>query len=264
MGAHKLLGPFREGNNVTQSTRSIATRRRAGSIPEGRRLYVIGDVHGRRDLLDRLAQAIRSDLAAEPARDPLCIFLGDYIDRGPHSAEVLERLSTNDWPLPFVALRGNHEQMLLTFLDDENYLEAWRHFGGLETLYSFGIDVHKVLQTSAFGDAQHRLKELLPASTIDFIAATPSSYQLGDYYFCHAGIRPGIALADQREQDLLWIREEFTESSAEHEKIIVHGHTPVEQPEVKFNRINIDTGAYITGTLTCLVLEDNVQRFLST
>jgi serine/threonine protein phosphatase 1 len=251
---------------VTQSTgeRSIATERRAGSIPEGRRLYVIGDVHGRGDLLDRMAQIIRSDLAAEPACDALCIFLGDYVDRGPRSAEVLQRLSTSDWPLAFVALRGNHEQMLLKFLDDAAYLEAWRHYGGLETLFSFGIDVHKVLQTSDFAGAQQRLKALLPASTIDFIAKTPSSFQFGDYYFCHAGIRPGVALADQLEQDLLWIREDFTESTAEHEKIIVHGHTPVERPEVKSNRINIDTGAYITGTLTCLVLEENKLRFLST
>jgi serine/threonine protein phosphatase 1 len=190
--------------------------------------------------------------------------LGDYVDRGPRSAEVLQRLASKDWPVPFVALLGNHEQMLLKFLNDETYLEAWQHFGGLETLYSFGIDVRKVVQTSAFAEAQHQLKGLLPKSTRDFIAAMPCSYQLGDYYFCHAGIRPGIALADQRAEDLLWIRGDFTESTAEHEKIIVHGHTPVEQPEVRVNRINIDTGAYITGTLTCLVLEENKRRFLST
>jgi serine/threonine protein phosphatase 1 len=248
----------------SRGERSIATRRRVGSIPEGRRLYVIGDVHGRSDLLDRVGKLIGSDLAEEPARQPLCIFLGDYVDRGPRSAEVLQRLATQDWPLPFVALRGNHEQMLLRFLNDEAYLEAWQQFGGLETLFSFGIDVHKVLQASAFAEAQHRLKALLPTSTIDFVAAMPSSFQLGDYYFCHAGIRPGVALADQRDEDLLWIRGDFTGSAAEHEKIIVHGHTPVERPEVKFNRINIDTGAYITGTLTCLVLEDDRLRFLST
>lgn len=244
--------------------RTGAASEPAASIPKGQRLYVIGDVHGRSDLLDRIAHMIEKDAAAKPCPDASCIFLGDYIDRGPGSNAVLTRLAAKDWPLSFKALCGNHEQMLLRFLNDATYLEAWQRFGGLETLYSFGIDVNKVKQESAYQDAQDRLVELLPEPVIGFISSAPSSHEVGDYFFCHAGIRPGVALADQREEDLLWIRDEFIESTAQHEKVIVHGHTPVEEPENKFNRINIDTGAYITGTLTCLVLEENERRFLKT
>lgn len=243
---------------------STQARRRAASVPDGQRLYVIGDVHGRKDLLDRIAYDIKSDLASAPVKRPFCILLGDYIDRGPDSAGVLALLSVGDFPVPFVALRGNHEQMLLTFLHDETYLEAWRRFGGLETLHSFGIDVQKARQPSGYAEIQRQLRAALPPAALKFVAETQTSCQVGDYYFCHAGIRPGIALAAQRDEDLVSIRDEFVRSHADHGKIIVHGHTPVEQPEVKANRINIDTGAYITGTLTCLVLERDTRRFLST
>lgn len=243
---------------------AVAARLDAASIPARHRLYVIGDVHGRSDLLETLAQKIESDAAAAHGLETGCIFLGDYIDRGPHSKEVLARLAARDWPLPFLPLRGNHEEMLLRFLTDANYLGAWQRYGGLETLYSYGIDVHKVMQEEDYEAAQEALLAVLPQKVIDFVGAMPSSYLLGDYFFCHAGIRPGIALAEQADEDLLWIRDEFVESTVEFEKIIVHGHTPTEQPEVRLNRINIDTGAYITGTLTCLVLENDQQRFLMT
>jgi predicted MPP superfamily phosphohydrolase len=243
---------------------AVAATVDAASIPAGHRLYVIGDVHGRSDLLDALANIIEKDAAASLGPETGCIFLGDYIDRGPHSKKVLDRLAAQDWPLPFLALRGNHEEMLLRFLTDASYLSAWQRYGGLETLYSYGIDVQKVMKAQAFDSAQEALLAAMPQEVVDFVAATPNSYMLGDYFFCHAGIRPGIALAEQREEDLLWIREEFVDSTAEHEKVIVHGHTPAERPEVKLNRINVDTGAYITGTLTCLVLEADQQRFLMT
>jgi diadenosine tetraphosphatase ApaH/serine/threonine PP2A family protein phosphatase len=231
-------------------------------LPCDQRLYVIGDVHGRADLLDRLARSIELDRTG--SRSSACtVFLGDYIDRGPKSAEVLGRLAMRDWPLPFLALRGNHEQMLLRFLNEPTYLKAWRHYGGLETLLSFGINAVKALDAAAFDDARRALEARLPPSVLDFVTSTPAHYELGDYYFCHAGIRPGLPLADQNDADLMWIREEFTNSNIQHEKIIVHGHTPVERPEIWSNRINIDTGAYITGVLTCLVLEGTSQRFLT-
>lgn len=232
------------------------------SLPQGRRLYVIGDVHGRDDLLAQLVREIESDLTG-CSQDAETIFLGDYVDRGPRSADVLQRLTAGDWPLPFVALRGNHEQMLLRFLNDATYLKAWRHFGGLETLLSFGINGPKALEAGAYDDAQRELKSRLSPSTMEFLATIPTSSQLGDYFFCHAGIRPGVALANQKDDDLLWIRDEFTMSQVQHEKIVVHGHTPVEKPEIRSNRINIDTGAYISGVLTCLVLEGCSQRFLT-
>ncbi len=240
-----------------------SAERPGASVPDAERLYVIGDIHGRQDLLDRLAHLIAADVAAGSPR-PLGVLLGDYIDRGPNAAGVLARLSTRDFPIPFVALRGNHEQMFLDFLEDERCLESWRHFGGLETLHSFGIDVQKARQVSGFADAQRQLKAVLPPKVLSFLNATATKYQLGDYFFCHAGIRPGVALEAQRDEDLLWIREEFVQSAADHGKIVVHGHTPVERPDVRENRINIDTGAYATGMLTCLVLERDTRRFITT
>jgi serine/threonine protein phosphatase 1 len=244
--------------------RAKAAPRAAAAVSEGQRLYVIGDIHGRLDLLDRIARDIAADVATGARHQPLAVLLGDYIDRGPDSAGVLARLSAREFPVPFVALRGNHEQMLLDFLEDERCLESWRLFGGLETLHSFGIDVNKARQVSGFAEAQRHLKAVLPPKMLKFLRATISSYQLGDYYFCHAGIRPGVALDAQRDEDLLWIREEFVQSMADHGKIIVHGHTPVDQPDIRENRINIDTGAYATGKLTCLVLEGSTSRFITT
>jgi serine/threonine protein phosphatase 1 len=233
-------------------------------VPEGQRLYVIGDIHGRLDLLDRIAREITADVSAGSPPQPLGVLLGDYIDRGPDSAGVLARLSARDFPIPFVALRGNHEQMLLDFLEDERCLESWRHFGGLETLHSFGVDVQKARQVSGFAEAQRHLRAVLPPKMLKFLLATASRYQLGDYYFCHAGIRPGVALDAQRDEDLLWIRDEFVHSTANHGKIVVHGHTPVDQPDIRENRIDIDTGAYATGKLTCLVLERTTRRIITT
>jgi serine/threonine protein phosphatase 1 len=234
------------------------------SLPEGQRLYVVGDIHGRQDLLDRIARDIVADLSGNRHPRPLAVLLGDYIDRGPNSAGVLSQLAARNFPVPFVALRGNHEQMLLDFLEDEHCLESWRHFGGLETLHSFGIDVQKARQVSGFADARRQLAASIPQSVAKFLVSTASKYQLGDYFFCHAGVRPGIALDAQRDEDLLWIREDFVNSDVDHGKVVVHGHTPVEQPDVRENRINIDTGAYATGRLTCLVLQGDTRRFIST
>lgn len=236
----------------------------APSVPDGRRVYVIGDVHGCRQLLEKIAMEIERDLIARPPLQSIAILLGDYIDRGPDSAGVLAMLAGGHMPLPFMALRGNHEQMLLNFLEDAAFLEVWRHFGGLETLHSFGIDVEKARQTSSFSEVQRHLKAAFPPTTLRFVAQLPLSCEAGDYYFCHAGIRPGVPLTQQRDEDLLNVRETFLQCRGDYGKVIVHGHTPVEQPDVRPNRINIDTGAYLTGTLTCLVLEQDARRFLST
>jgi serine/threonine protein phosphatase 1 len=213
--------------------------------------------------LHQLAALIEADLHNSPVPTSLTIFLGDYIDRGPDSAGVLKRLAAGDFPTRFLGLRGNHEQMLLRFLEDAQYLNAWREFGGRETLHSFDIPVADLTEKN-FEAIQQRLRELLPREVVDFLHGTRSHYEIESYFFCHAGVRPGVPLGSQRDEDLLWIREEFVNSSADFGKVIVHGHTPVEQPEVRPNRINVDTGAYLTGVLTCLVLEGTSRRFLST
>jgi serine/threonine protein phosphatase 1 len=227
------------------------------------RLYVIGDVHGRFDLLTELEQRIKSDLATAPAQ-VLTIFLGDYIDRGPNSAAVIERLSAGDFATPIRALRGNHEEMLLKFLADASVLDLWRKFGGLETLHSYDVSVADPMRGTGFERAQIQLRSALPLGHRRFLENTEISFSVGDYLFCHAGVRPGIALDQQKTDDLLWIREDFLQFGGFLGKVVVHGHTPVTNPEVRANRINIDTGAYATSILTALILEGAERRFLMT
>ena len=242
----------------------LATAQRLSSVPDGIRVYAIGDIHGRLDLLTRMMRLIADNLATSPDCVAQCVLLGDYIDRGPQSAAVLELLSGGHFPMPLTALRGNHEQMLLNFLDDATSMEFWRSYGGIETVHSFGIDPKKARDPQYFEEVRQQLKGALPATSVRFLEQTTFRCTIGDYFFCHAGVRPGVPLAAQRDEDLISMRQTFTGSRVEHGKIVVHGHTPVEQPEVHVNRINIDTGAYITGTLTCLVLEATTRRFLST
>jgi serine/threonine protein phosphatase 1 len=233
-------------------------------VPEDIRLYAVGDIHGRTDLLGAMAGLIESDRKSAQCKEALTVFLGDYVDRGPDSAGVLARLSKGDFPTPIVALRGNHEQMLLDFLEDETVLEAWRLYGGLETLNSFNIDIGKVVLGKGFVDAQEQLRERLPMGDLQFVLDMPSQFSLGDYFFCHAGIRPGVPLDRQTREDLMWIRDDFLRSSKMFGKIIVHGHTPVPVPDVQPNRINIDTGAVLTNKLSCLVMQGKDRSFLST
>ncbi len=240
-----------------------APRATATRTGEGRRIYCIGDIHGRSDLLTNVARWIAED-AKSATSEPLTVFLGDYIDRGPDSKGVLERLSARDFPTPVLALMGNHEQMLLGVLDNEAGLADWRQYGGLETLHSYGVRVGDVMRGEKFAEARAALIERLPLRHREFLAGCQLSASSGDYYFCHAGVRPDLPLAMQGASDLLWIREPFIRFEGSFGKRIVHGHTPVEQPDVRPNRINIDTGAYATGILTCLVLEDESIRFFST
>ena len=230
----------------------------------GIRLYVIGDVHGRDDLLDVLCAAIEKDMTEKPCERANIVFLGDYIDRGPRSAEVVERIVSGMTPAPVVALRGNHEAILLQFLEDANVLDSWRRYGAMETLLSYGVDVKEVLRGRRFEAARIELLEKLPSAHRRFFENTKLSWSLGDYFFCHAGCRPNVPLARQQEGDLLWIREEFLDFTGSWDKVIVHGHTPAPEPEALPHRINLDTGAYATGRLTCLILEGATRRFLST
>jgi serine/threonine protein phosphatase 1 len=243
----------------------LTRKRDAGppSLPSGARIYAIGDIHGRLDLLDGLAEQIRADLVSAPP-EVMTIFLGDYVDRGPASAGVLDRLSRGDFPTPIYALRGNHEDVVMRFLDDETVLESWRRFGGIETLRSYGVDVTEAIRGAGYDLARKSLLTRMPPEHRLFLEQTRFAASLGDYFFCHAGVRPGVALNSQNPKDLLWIREDFLRHKGSWSQIIVHGHTPVPRPEVLPNRINIDTGAFASSILTALVLEGPERRFLST
>ena len=231
----------------------------AWRVPPGERIYAVGDVHGRRDLLDGVARWIAADMARDDAR-ALTIFLGDYVDRGPDSRGVLERLSGGDFPTPVRALRGNHEEMLLKFLDDETGLDSWRRYGGLETLNSYDVRVADAMRGQNYDVAREELRARLPDRHLAFLEGLALFAEIGDYYFCHAGVRPGVPLAEQQSSDLLWIRGEFLNFEDSFGKRVVHGHTPVEKPDVRPNRINIDTGAFVSGALTCLALDDDEVR----
>jgi serine/threonine protein phosphatase 1 len=234
-------------------------------MPDGERVYAIGDIHGRSDLLDRLHALIAADVQARPQAEARLIYLGDYIDRGPDTSGVLERLTAGPLlGLRRILLRGNHEEMLLRFLQDPSAGTAWRQLGGMETLLSYRVDINAVLADKGFAGLADELKRRLPLPHLTLLGELQSSISVGDYFFCHAGVRAGVPLERQRDADLLWIRTEFLNSTADFGKIIVHGHSPVEEADFRPNRINIDTGADATNRLTCLVLEASERSLLAT
>jgi serine/threonine protein phosphatase 1 len=210
--------------------------------------------------LERAIGAITRDIQAHGS-DALTVTLGDYIDRGPDSSGVIARLAANPFPTPYVALRGNHELMLEMFLADPSVGMQWRPQGGEQTLHSYGVVVRH-LAGRANVQAAALLREALPLEHVVFLRSLRSSYTHGRFFLCHAGVRPGVPLDKQREEDLLWIRDEFLLSTMDFGKIVVHGHTPTPEPEVLANRINVDTKAFASGRLTCVVLEQTGYRFL--
>jgi serine/threonine protein phosphatase 1 len=224
------------------------------------RIYAIGDIHGRLDLLERAITAIERDVE-EHGPAALTVTLGDYVDRGPDSRGVLDRLANNPFPTPYVGLKGNHETLLEEFLADPTTGSYWRQQGGAQTLQSYGIRVGGLIGSS-FETARKQFEAALPLAHRQFLNALKISLTRGDYFFCHAGVRPGVALDRQSDHDLLWIRDDFLSSSKNFGKIIVHGHTPVPEPLVLPNRISIDTGAFMTGRLTCVALGAGDPRFL--
>jgi serine/threonine protein phosphatase 1 len=233
-----------------------------GSVPEGTRIYAIGDIHGRLDLLDSVLARIDADIGAHPASNAIRIFLGDYIDRGPDSKRVLDRLVNCGVSQPTVCLMGNHEAFLREFLKNPDVLPVWRRCGGLDTLLSYGLAPKTETDAQDQQELASELDRILPSSHREFLSGLKQYFICGDFFFVHAGVRPGICLTKQSEDDLLWIREDFLSSEDRFGKVIVHGHTPVLEPDVRPNRINIDTGAYATGRLTCLVLESDKIKFI--
>jgi Calcineurin-like phosphoesterase len=237
-----------------------ATERR---IPDGMRVYCVGDIHGRDDLLRQMAKQVEADLAASSFDQAVTLFLGDYVDRGLGSMRVVEQLVRGEWPTSIIALAGNHEDLLLAFLEDAGVIESWRTLGGLETLHSYGVNVGPAMAKRDFGAIQAAFAACFPEDHRQFVEGLKVSTVIGDYFFCHAGVRPGVPLDRQDRNDLLTIRDAFLSSEAEHGKLVVHGHTPSLVPEIRINRIGIDTAGYATGRLTCLVLERDQRRFLN-
>ena len=237
-------------------------RRTTFRVPEGVSIYAVGDVHGRSDLLEQLFSRIDADLVANPVRRPIHVFLGDYVDRGPDSCGVLDRLIQRGETHEAVFLKGNHELFLLQFLREPATLAQWRQYGGLDTLMSYGVVPKFNADKDELLAIAERLSLALPMRHRHFLGRLPNSFSCGDFFFAHAGVRPNVPLDQQREQDLLWIWDEFLNYQDDFGKIVVHGHTPVDEPDIRSNRINIDTGAYATGKLTCLILERDKRWFI--
>lgn len=224
------------------------------------RAFVVGDIHGCADLLDVVHDAIDRE---SDAADQVEIYLGDYVDRGPDSAGVIAALIDRSERRAMVTLAGNHEDMFRGCLAQTADLGLWLQFGGLQTLVSYGFDPRG--RTPDLDAVHDWLNTAIPPEHVTFLDRLGHYLMFDDYFFCHAGIRPGVPLREQHSRDLLWIRDEFLESSDDHGAIVVHGHTPVTQPEFRANRINLDTGAFATRRLTCLQLRaDGNHRYLRT
>jgi len=234
------------------------------SVPAGSVIYAVGDIHGEAAKLDRLHAMIRADADGRAPGRRVAIYLGDYVDRGPDSAGVVDRLVGDTLPgFERVFLMGNHEDFLLQFLEAASSMSAWFCNGGLRTLESYDVDLRGYDSWMAEpDDLQEDFRSRLPPAHMKFFKALDLYRVEGDYLFVHAGIRPGRKLEDQSRADLLWIREAFLYSDADHGHIVVHGHTPCEAVEIRANRIGIDTGAVYGGKLTALVLEGERRDLL--
>jgi serine/threonine protein phosphatase 1 len=242
---------------------SRKSKAKYASVPASTRVYAVGDVHGRSDLLHQVLSQIDQHRKAYPIHQAVEVMLGDYIDRGPEAREVLDLLIDRRRRYGTICLLGNHETYLLDFLRDPPSLEDWQRYGGLETLLSYGLKPSLKPDPREQIELADALHHQLPRSHHEFLKSLPLHFTCGDYFFVHAGVRPGVALSDQRVEDLLLIRDEFLDHKRMFEKIIVHGHTPVAEPQVRRNRINLDTGAFASGRLTCMALEADTLQFLA-
>ncbi|HYB08838.1 MAG TPA: metallophosphoesterase family protein [Alphaproteobacteria bacterium] len=235
-------------------------------VPPDSRIYAVGDIHGRVDLLERLHALIVADARSSSAPRKRIVYLGDYVDRGMQSRQVVDLLL--EGPLEgfeAIHLKGNHEEFLLRFFEDEMIGPGWFINGGEATLYSYGVRAPDLgAHSGRLGHMHRQFRENLPAAHLRFFRDLKRLHIEGGYLFVHAGIRPGIAPEAQRDDDILWIREVFLDDKRDHGKIVVHGHTINREPQVRHNRIGIDTGAYASGVLTALALEGSNRKFLQT
>ena len=262
----------RDGNNIMlRNLLSTFARKRdvqsqpMGTLPPGRRAYAVGDIQGRRDLLDDLLRQMEADNAARGAADTIVIFLGDLIDRGPHSAQVVQRLLELGAETDKVRfLLGNHEEIFLKSMAGERKaLPFFLRIGGKETVLSYGIGEAEY-ERSDYPELLELLQARVPQAHLDFLAGFEDMVVIGDYAFVHAGVRPGVPLEAQKPETLRWIREEFLNSAEPFEKIVVHGHSISEEVEERARRIGIDTGAYASGRLTAMGFEGTDRWILQT
>uniref|UniRef100_UPI00345B10E2 metallophosphoesterase n=1 Tax=uncultured Sphingomonas sp. TaxID=158754 RepID=UPI00345B10E2 len=249
---------------ILQRWRSGPAKTAAAVGAPGHRAYAIGDIHGRLDLLEGLLQRIDADhRARDGSARPLLVFLGDLIDRGPHSRQVVERVRSGALPgFRTLALLGNHEEVLLRLLDGEaGLLRQWLGFGGVECLASYGLDAPALLALPQ-QQALQRIGQAIPPEHQAFLREMGDSFRFGDYLFVHAGIRPGVPLEQQSPVDLRWIRQPFLGDRREHGVLVVHGHTIARKIDEQANRIGIDTGAFHHGVLTAVAIEGEERWFL--
>lgn len=231
--------------------------------PDGIRLYAIGDVHGRRDLLAEMHARIRAEIIRDHLPDWRIIHLGDYVDRGPDSKGVLDLLlSARAADERILLLAGNHDIGLLEFLAHPLPTNLFALYGGVETARSYGVDL-RLDDPVLFGESSRAFARAVPPAHVELLATLEYSSVFGDFFFCHAGIRPGVPLDEQDRMDLIWIRDAFLDWPHLHPKVIVHGHTPTPEPEVMPNRVNVDTGACRMGTLTALVIDGAEKHLIS-
>jgi serine/threonine protein phosphatase 1 len=242
----------------------LEVRGRRPSLPPGVRIYAVGDIHGRLDLLENLLARIDRDRAARPMQKTLFVFLGDYIDRGPSSRATISRLIEHSKGNETVFLKGNHELIAVKSLSDRAPFDQWMRLGGMETLMSYGLRRGDLLGGKPIVKIQAAFHAALPQDHLRFFRDLQLSFTCGDFFFAHAGVKPGIEISRQNERDLLWIRGEFLTSRIDFGKIVIHGHTPALEVEVEPNRVNIDTGAFATGRLTCLVMEGSELSIIDT
>lgn len=232
-------------------------------IPKGLRVYAIGDIHGCFNELKTLLGLILKDMKNSPVKHSKFVFLGDYVDRGPECRKVMNMLVWLDGSkLNTVFLRGNHDDKLAVFLEHpEKIGDSFLQWGGHQTIEGYGVPV---IAEQSFEKLSQAFRSAVPKSHVEFLSRLRHKHEEGDYFFAHAGVRPGVGLNSQTSHDLMWIRDDFLPNRKPYEKVIVHGHTITKKPEVRKNRINVDTGCYDTGTLTAVVLEGDEHRFLQT
>jgi serine/threonine protein phosphatase 1 len=228
--------------------------------PPDTRLYAIGDLHGHREPLARMIDLIEEDMRGRDIRHVKIVFLGDYVDRGPDSAGLLDdliALQERKLGCEYVFLKGNHENGMLGFMHDpQGRRRDWVEWGGVETLQSYGIDVDRTMPLDKqLESLSVRLRAVIPQRHVDFLSGLRLYHICGDYLCVHAGIRPGVPLEQQEERDLTFIRGEFLNDDSLHPWRVVHGHTITGTPEILPNRINVDTGLYKNGVLSCAVIE---------
>lgn len=234
-------------------------------VPDGVVVWAVGDIHGRLDLLKPLVEAIMADAAASDADRKVVIFLGDYIDRGPESRGVIQYLAAlpKNVGIEWRFLKGNHEEAMLDFLDDPSTGPTWCEYGGDATLASYGLRLPQMKhKPEAWKHLAADLDHKVTPAELEFLQGLELSLSIGDYFFAHAGARPGVPLDQQSERDLMWIRNSFLDSEVGFEKVVVHGHTPTVEVHVDRRRIGIDTRAYESGALSAVRLHGSARSIL--